>query len=698
MFKTIKAKLVLLSVLGFLAVALSVCVSYVIAVHEIKAIMRDDVVTAADSLEKSIDFIASVSPSAYQKKEFKQFIYGVKIGKSGYAFMLDDKGTLVVDEKDEGKTLAGQLQIDHIRSHRDSGIYEYRFPTSGEDRIAAYRYIRPWGLWIVSELSTADYFGQLNRSFLKWNVTCGLIIMLLLSLASFWFIRSISAPLRRLTATAHRISEGELEEKVPVEGDDELGELADAINTMTGVILKNLRDEIGKSTRLFGFIREAIMHLSGSASGMMALCTQQSSGAVQQASAVQEMTTTSEEIAITAKQIADNAKTVEAMAEETSLSCTSGKSDVANATCGMTQLKNQVQGIAASMLILGENSQKIGGVVEIIDEISDQTNLLALNAAIEAAGAGEAGKRFSIVAQQVRRLAERTVLATRQIKELVHEIQKATNSTIVVTEEGTKAVDEAAFLVDKVQLSFGTIIGMVEKTAWAAKEISLSTQQQTSACEQMAEAMNEVKDVAQEIAESSKETERSINEIKVLTEELKEVMAQEIRSKGKAEALNGARFVEKLLSGALVSGDLSIDDLFDDKYLPIPGTVPQKYHTRYDSYLDGTIPTMQDALLEKDYQCIYAILVDRNGYNPTHNSRYQQPLTGDQEKDKAGNRTKRIFDTPVELTAARNSSEPVLVQTHNRDTGEKVWDISAPVFVDGRHWGAFRVGYTIGGE
>ena len=695
MFKTIKAKLVLFSALGFLAVALSIGLSYFIAAQEIKVIMRADVAAAADSLEKSLNFIASVRPTAYKEKAFKQFLYSVKMGKSGYVFMLDDKGTLVVHFKDEGKNLAGEAHIDHIRSHRDSGVYEYRSLTTGQDKIVAYRYIRPWGLWIVPGVSKADYFSQLNQSFLKWNLTCGLAVMLLLSLASFWFIRSITAPLGRLTDTAHRICDGELEERVQVEGDQELRELAEAINKMTGVILKNLKDEIGKSTRLFGFIREAIVHLSGSASGMMALCAQQSSGAAQQASAVQEVTITSEQIAITARQITDNAQTVEAMALETSICCASGKSDVANATSGMTQLKNQVQVIAASMVVLGENSQKIGAVVEIIDEISDQTNLLALNAAIEAAGAGEAGKRFAVVAKQVRRLAERTVLATGQIKGLVDEIQLATNSTIRAREAGAQAVDSAAFLVDKVQLSFSAIIGQVEKTARAAQEITLSTQQQTSACEQMADSMNEVRDVAQLAAESSTETERSINEIKVLTEELKALMEEEILTKGKAEASSGARFVEKLLRGALEGGKLSGEDIFDEKYLPIPGTEPQKYHTRYDSFLDGTILAMQDASLEKDCQCIYAVLVDRNGYLPTHNSRYQQPLTGDQQKDKVGNRTKRIFDTPVELAAARNSSEPLLVQVHRRDTGEKVWDISAPVFVEGRHFGAFRVGYIM---
>jgi methyl-accepting chemotaxis protein len=356
---------------------------------------------------------------------------------------------------------------------------------------------------------------------LKMQIIGAMLVMLLVSSFTIYFVvRRYTKPLLRLTETARRIADGNLDVEVPVESSDEIGKLAEAFNKMTTVIVKNLRVEVEKSTRLMASIKDAIVHLSSSANEMMAISVQQSSGASEQAAAVQEVTTTSEEIAITAKQITENALSVEKTAESTSQSCHIGTGEVTNAINGMSILKQQVQGIATSMLKLGDNSQKIGGIVEIIDEISDQTNLLALNAAIEAAGAGEAGKRFAIVAQEVRRLAERTVEATRQIKGLIEEIQKATNSTIMVTEEGTKAVDSASHLVDKVQLSFDSIIGLVEETARSAKEITFSTQQQTSACEQMAETMTEVRDVAQQVAGSAKETERAISEIIALTEKL----------------------------------------------------------------------------------------------------------------------------------------------------------------------------------
>jgi methyl-accepting chemotaxis protein len=338
-------------------------------------------------------------------------------------------------------------------------------------------------------------------------------IIALFAVLSVAITRRTLKPLENLTTVARRIADGNLDEEVPVESRDEIGTLAVAFNKMTGVIVKNLKAEIEKSDRLVDSIKEAIVHLSGSAAEVMSISMQQSSGATQQAAAVQQVTTGSAEIAITAKQITENAQSVEKIARSTSGSCHIGTGEVNNAIDGMATLKVQVQSIAESMLKLGDNSQKIDGIVEIIDEISDQTNLLALNAAIEAAGAGEAGKRFAIVAKEVRRLAERTVDATRQIKGLIEEIQKATNSTIMVTEEGIKAVDSAAHLVDKVQLSFGSIIGLVEETALSAKEITLSTQQQTSACEQMADTMNEVRDVAQQVAGSARETERAISEI-----------------------------------------------------------------------------------------------------------------------------------------------------------------------------------------
>ena len=382
-----------------------------------------------------------------------------------------------------------------------------------------------WGGYRIgfSMLKTEQKAAQLRN-----QIVGSMLLMLIISCVTILLVVSRAVrPLLQLTTAAHRISQGNLDETIPVHSNDEIGALAEAFNVMTTVIVRDLKEEIGRSGRLVASVKDAVIQLSSAANEMMAISAQQASGATQQASAVQEVTTTSEEIAITAKMITANARSVEAVAEDTTRNGNDGRGDVVNAIDGMGKVRIQVQSIAKSMVELGDNSQKIGGIVEIIDEISDQTNLLALNAAIEAAGAGEAGKRFAIVAQEVKRLADRTVEATRQIKGLIGEIQRATNNTIMVTEEGTKAVDSASCLVDKVQLSFASIMGTAQETSRTAKEITLSTQQQTSACEQMAETMSEVRDVAQQVALSANETEKAIAEILELAERLRDITEKE---------------------------------------------------------------------------------------------------------------------------------------------------------------------------
>ncbi|MBJ6723974.1 methyl-accepting chemotaxis protein [Geomesophilobacter sediminis] len=363
---------------------------------------------------------------------------------------------------------------------------------------------------------------------LRNEILGGMLVMLLVSsITILLVVTRVIQPLHALTSAARRITAGKLDEAIPVASDDEIGTLASAFNVMTTVIVKDLKEEIARSSRLIGSVKEAVSQLSTSANEMMAISAQQAAGATQQATAVQQVTTTSEEIAVTARAITENAHLVEGVADDAASNCSAGKVDVANVIEGMQAVRSQVQGIASSMVGLADNSQKIGGIVEIIDEISDQTNLLALNAAIEAAGAGEAGKRFAVVAKEVKRLADRTVDATMQIRGLIGEIQHATNATIAVTEEGTKAVDHASGLVDKVQLFFGSIISQVGETSQNAKEIALSTQQQTAACVQMAETMTEVRDVAQQVALSAHETERAVAEILALAERLADLTEKE---------------------------------------------------------------------------------------------------------------------------------------------------------------------------
>ncbi len=153
-------------------------------------------------------------------------------------------------------------------------------------------------------------------------------------------------------------------------------------------------------------------------------------------------------------------------------------------------------------------------------------------------------------------------------------------------------------------------------------------------------------------------------------------------------ALTGAASIGKQFEDAVKTGQLTQDQIFDTSYRKIPGSEPPRYKTAYDDWTDNNLRQIADVFL-KDETVVFTVAVDINGYLPTHNTKYSQ---GDYSQ--AGNRTKRKFDDPVGSKAAKNT-EPVLTQEYKRDTGEIMWDVSSPIFINGRHWGAFRVGYSM---
>ncbi len=165
------------------------------------------------------------------------------------------------------------------------------------------------------------------------------------------------------------------------------------------------------------------------------------------------------------------------------------------------------------------------------------------------------------------------------------------------------------------------------------------------------------------------------------------------RAKGEIMAQSGAQTVSSVLEAAIARRQLTSVQAFDTRYVPVPNTNPKKYHTAYDRLLDGAIQKDED-VFRNDADVAYAIAEDINGYVPTHNSAFSKPLTGNYQTDLADNRTKRIFTDPVGQGVAKNT-QTVLVQNYRKDTGELIWDISSPIYVDGQHWGGFRVGLSL---
>jgi methyl-accepting chemotaxis protein len=211
------------------------------------------------------------------------------------------------------------------------------------------------------------------------------------------------------------------------------------------------------------------------------------------------------------------------MAEASLSNAESGQQAVMNTLSAMEEIKSRTQSSANKILALGERSQQIGQVLSIINSIADQTKILALNAAIEAARAGEAGKGFSVVAIEIRKLAESVVDSTGEIGGIMSEIQAAANELVMSTEQELKQVQSGVDLANITGESLDQILEMVEQTTVAAKEISAATQQQKSATDQVVKAMREVAAVAQQTAAGSRQVAGSAEALSAMARESSQV-------------------------------------------------------------------------------------------------------------------------------------------------------------------------------
>ena len=256
---------------------------------------------------------------------------------------------------------------------------------------------------------------------------------------------------------------------------------------------------------LSGQIGAAVQHVQSSSAELQSAANQQASGAKESSTAMTEITTTISELLATSRQIAESAQRVSHVAEETSSAARAGDQTVQQTHDSVNGIKRQVDLIVTHMLDLGKKSQQIGGILEIINELAEQTNILAINATIEASGAGDAGKRFGVVADEIRKLADRVGGSTKEIRLLIEEIRAAVNTTVMATEGGSKAVDLGARQFAEVTAALRQITELLGTTTEAAREIELSTKQQATAVAQVNAAVSD-------IAKASKETEVSANQ------------------------------------------------------------------------------------------------------------------------------------------------------------------------------------------
>jgi methyl-accepting chemotaxis protein len=271
-------------------------------------------------------------------------------------------------------------------------------------------------------------------------------------------------------------------------------------------------------------IQEDAARISASSTEISSAATHQAAGSSQQATAITEVTVTVEQLNQTAVQIADAAASVASAAEQALVSASRGQEAVRDSIIGMAMIRSRVNDITARILALSAQSQRISDIIDVIDDMAARTHILALNAAVESAGAGgEVGERFGVVASEVKKLAQRSAGATREVRAVIAQVQAATNAAVMATEDGLKETEKGVQMAHQSGDANEDIIQMVERTAQLANAISLATQQQRTASEQVVGTMREIAAVTRQAATSSEQASRAATELSDIAQELRTV-------------------------------------------------------------------------------------------------------------------------------------------------------------------------------
>lgn len=463
----------------------------------------------------------------------------VKTGNTGYAYITDYTGKAIahpLKEYVDNQTDLKQVLPVQKAIAKETGTVAYNF--EGQQKLAGYTFVPTTGWGVVMQVAETEALANARANLM---VSAGLVAaaVILVIVAAIFIARSITRPIARLVGSTQAVAAGDLSQSLPVESKDEVGQLSEAFNAMTGQ-LKSLIKQITVNAELLAASSEELTASAAqstqTANQVAVAIADVAQGAEEQMTTILTTSAAVEQISASTQQVAANANEVAAQSVEAAHKAKQGDEAAVKAIEQMNFIEKTVNTSAQVVAKLGERSKEIGQIVDTISGIAGQTNLLALNAAIEAARAGEQGRGFAVVAEEVRKLAEQSQEASKQIALLIGEIQGETDKAVDAMNNGTREVKLGAEVVTSASQAFKEIVGLVAAVSERIKEISSAIQQMAGGSQQAVGSVKKIESIsrqaageAQTVSAAMQEQTSTMNGIASASENLA-MLAQELQS------------------------------------------------------------------------------------------------------------------------------------------------------------------------